>query len=402
MWRSILSNGSSILIALLFAVIVWIVATNEQNPVREGVFPDPVAITFQNRNDGLALSEPSRLAARVHIRAESAIWDTLNASNFQMTADLTGLGAGAHQVALEGKSTDPRIRIISVDPPTVNVDLEEIRQVPVTVRVRVLDEPPLGYEIKTPEVTPNTVMVTGTQALIEQVNDATVEVALRGAKTAVQREASVVLHDALGNLIQNLKVDPPTVKVNIPIEQRVGYKDVAVKAVIAGNVASGYWVSDINVDPATVTLVGAPDALNQVSGFVETEALDVTGAKETMTQRVRLKLPGDVSVLNANDVMLRVAIEPVLSGLTARRQVTVSATCNLPSQVSPDTVEVILSGPLPILQALKPDDVQIVVDTPQCAAGSYQGELRSVNVPDKITVESIVPATAEVNISAKP
>lgn len=398
MLRSLVSNVSSILIALLFAAVVWIVATNEENPVREGLFPDAISISFQNRAPDLTLLEPSRLAARVRIRTESALWDTLNNSSFTMVADLGGLGEGEASVLLTATSTDPRVRVLAVDPPSIQVRLEKIRSVPMVVRIRLLDEPPLGYEIKTTEVTPPTVIVTGPQNEIERVNDATVEVSLRSAKSAVDREASVVLHDAQGNQIQNLKIEPSTVQVHVPIEQRIGYKDAAVKALISGNVASGYWVSDISVDPATVTLVGAPDALNQLGGFVETEALTVADAKENIVQRVRVKLPEGVSVLNANDVMVRVAVEPVLSGLTVQRQVNISDGCNLPSEVSPQIVSVILSGPLPILQALKRDDVQILVDAPRCAVGSYQTELRAVNVPDKIKVESIVPQTAQVNV----
>ena len=398
MLRSFFSNASSILIALVFALVVWVVATNEQNPTREGLFPDAVAIDFANRGDDMTLLDPSRLAARMRIRTQEDVWQNLNSSNFSVKADLGGLDAGEHQVNLIATSADPRVQITGIDPPAVQVRLEKLRQVPTLVRVRVLDEPPLGYETKSPVVEPPIVVVSGPQNKVEQVNDATVEVALRGAKSAVDREANIVLHDAQGNQIQGLTVIPSTVQVHIPVEQRVGYKDAAVKALISGNVASGYWVSDISVDPATVTLVGAPNALNQLGGFVETEALEVTGAKENIVKRVRLKLPEGVSVLNASDVMLRVAVEPVLSGLTVRRPVLISETCNLPSSVSPDTVEVILSGPLPILQTLKNDDVQIVVDAPRCAVGTYQAELRAVNVPDKIKVESIVPATAEVDV----
>jgi YbbR domain-containing protein len=398
MLRSLLSNLSSVLIALVFALVVWVVATNEQNPTREGLFPDAIPISYENRGADLTILDSSRLSARVRVRTQEDVWLNLNSSNFTVKADLGGLDAGEHQVDLTATSADPRVRITAIEPPSVQVRLEKIRQAPMLVRVRVLDEPPLGFEAKTPEVTPPMVTLTGPQSLIEKVNDATVDVALRGAKTAVDREASVVLRDAQGNQVQGLTVTPSTVQVHIPIEQRVGYKDVAVKAVISGNVASGYWISDISVDPATVTLVGAPNTLNQLGGFVETEALDVTGAKDNITKRVRLKLPEGVSVLNANDVMLSVAVEPVLGGLTVRRPVSVSDTCTLPSTVSPDTVEVILSGPLPILQALKPDDVQILVDAPRCVPGTYQADLRAVNVPDKIKVESIVPATAELNV----
>ncbi len=398
MFRSLLSNASSILMALFFAAVVWIVATNEENPLREGLFPDAISIGFEHRGEDLTLLETSRLAARVRIRTAANRWDSLNSSDFRIIADLGGLTEGEYTIALNATSDDPGVRVLGIDPPTVQVRLEKIRSVPMVVRVRVLDDAPLGYEMKAPQVTPPTVMVTGPQNEIERVNDATVEVALRGAKTQVERQASVLLYDAQGAQIQNLKIEPSTVTVAIPIEQRIGYKDAAVKAVMSGNVASGYWVSDISVDPATVTLVGAPDAMSQLGGFVETEALDVNGANENITRRVRLKLPEGVSVLNANDVLLRVAIEPVLGGLTVQRQVSISESCNLPSEVSPETVQVILSGPLPILQTIKRDDVQIVVDAPRCEEGSYQSELRAVNVPDKIKVESIVPATAQVNV----
>lgn len=398
MVRSILSNLASILMALVFALVVWIVATNEENPFREGLFPDAIPIVFQNRGEGLTLLEPSRLAARVRIRTEANRWDRLNGSMFRMIADLGGLGEGEYTIALTATSEDPNVRILAIDPPTVQLRLEKFQTAPFNIRVRVLDEPPLGYEMRTPTVSPPIVSVTGPQNDIERINDATVEVALRGAKAPIERQTSVNLYDAQGNQIQNLKIEPSTVTVNIAIEQRLGYKDAAVKALIVGSPASGYWVSDISVEPATVTLVGAPEALNQLGGFVETEALDVTGAQEDISQRLRLKLPEEVSVLNANDVLLRVAIEPVLSGLTVQRQVRVAETCNLPAQISPEIVQVILSGPLPILQTLQREDVQIVIEPPRCVAGTYQSELRAVNVPDKIRVESIVPATAEINV----
>jgi len=400
MARSLANNASSILIALLFAVIVWIVATNEENPTREGLFPGVIPITFENRGEGLMLLEPSAVTARVRISGAASDWDTLTSSNFQVDADLQGLGSGDITVPLTAKSADPRIRVVAVDPPTVQVRLEKIRNVPMVVRVRILDEAPLGYETKTPEVTPPQVTVTGPQGDVDKVNDATVEVALRGAKTDVDREANVILHDAQGNQIQNLRVDPSTVKVHIPIEQRVGYKDTAVKALIRGNPAPGYWVSDISVDPATVTLVGAPEALNQLGGFVETEPVDVTGAQENIARRVHLTLPNGVSVLNANDVMLRVSIDPVVGGLTVNRPVTISTSCSVSTKVSPLVVQVILSGPLPILQTLKPDDVQIVATVTRCAVGSEQVELHPQNVPAKITVESIVPATTEVDVQS--
>lgn len=400
--RSILAQLSSVAIAVLFAVIVWVVATNEQNPTREALFQDAVPIAYLNQAAGLTLLDKSADAVHVRLRAPESSWQNLTAANFEAVADMTHVSRGNNQIPVVVNSTDPRVKIISVDPSTVTVHLEEIKQVPVEVRVRVLDEPPLGYEIKSPVVTPLTVTITGPRGDIEQVNDATVDVALRGAKSPIERDATVVLHDAQGKQIQNLKIEPATVAVEVPVEQRVGYKDVAVKASIRGTVPSGYWVSDINVDPATLTLVGAPEALDKVEGFVEAEPVTITGARSDVSKRVELTLPAGVSLLAPTDIIVRVSVEPVLGGLTLQRNVTLSDVgCSLISTVAPDNVQVILSGPLPILQALKPDDVQIVADLARCAPGTYQSDLRAVNVPDALKVESIVPNSAEINLKEK-
>lgn len=402
--RSLLTQLSSLVISLFLAVFVWAVATNEENPTREAIFPDPIPIQFLNRAQGLLLYHESAETVHVRVRAPEASWQNLRLDSFQANVDLQRLGNGVEQVAVNVQSVDPQVVVVAVDPPAVSVQLEKIKQVKIDVRVRVLDDAPIGYEIKTPEVTPSQITIVGPQVLVDQVNDATTDIALRGAKASLDRDVAVAVHDALGNPIQGLTITPATVTVHIPVEQRVGYKDVAIRAVLKGSVSSGYWVSNIGVDPPTVTLVGAAEALDKIPGFVETQPVVITGAREDVPKRVGLNLPSGVSVLNVTDVAVEVSVEPVLGGITVRRPVAVSLLnirCELPVAVSPDTVEVILSGPLPILQALTGDDVQIVVDVTGCTPGSFQTTPRVINVPDSLKVESIVPNTVEVTIKPR-
>ncbi len=403
-FRSLFTQLSSLVISLFLAVFVWAVATNEENPTREATFPDPIPIQFLNRPQGLLLYQKKAETVRVRVRAPEASWQNLRVDSFQANVDLQGLGSGVQQVPVTVQSVDPQVVVVAVDPPAISIQLEKIKQVKMDVRVRVLDDAPIGYEFKTPAATPSQVAIVGPQVLVDQVNDATADVALRGVKTSVDREVAVGVHDALGNPIQGLTLNPATVMVHIPVEQRVGYKDVAVRAVLKGSVSSGYWVSNIGVDPPTVTLVGTADALDKIPGFVETLPVVITGAREDVPKRVALNLPSGVSVLNVTDVAVQVSVEPVLGGITVRRPVAVSLSnirCELPVAVSPDTVEVILSGPLPILQALTGDDVQIVADVTGCTAGSFQTTPRVINVPDSLKVESIVPNTVEVTIKPR-
>jgi len=65
--------------------------------------------------------------------------------------------------------------------------------------------------------------------------------------------------------------------------------------------------------------------------------------------------------------------------------------------VSPETVEVILSGPLPLLEALEDNDVRVVLDLFELPGGTHQIEPQIV-VPEGVTAQSINPATVQVEI----
>jgi len=399
-FRTLLSQWSSIVISLFLAVFVWGVATNEENPSREANFQDPVPIQLVNRGEGLTVLDKSSDTVQVRIRAPEASWQNLTAENFRAVADLQGLGPGLQPATVNVTSKDPQVTIVASDPLTITVHLDAMKQMTMEVHVRVLDDAPVGYEFKNATANPAHITMTGPQSVLEQVNDATADVALRGAKTSIDRQVTIALHDAQGNPIQNVTVTPSTVSVHVDVAQRVGYKEVAIKAVVKGSVSPGYWISNINVDPPTVTLVGAGEALDKIPGFVEAQAVLVTGARDDVSKQVGLSLPQGVTALSVGNVDVRVSVEPVLGGITILRPVTVSELrCDLPATVSPDTVEVILSGPLPILQALTADDVQIIADVNGCASNGFQVTPRVVNYPDSLKVESIVPNTVEVNIS---
>jgi YbbR domain-containing protein len=70
--------------------------------------------------------------------------------------------------------------------------------------------------------------------------------------------------------------------------------------------------------------------------------------------------------------------------------------------VSPTTVDVILSGPVPILNTLGPTDVRVVVDLTGYDVGTYQF-IPNVNIlPDRVTKVSMLPSTVEVTITIAP
>jgi YbbR domain-containing protein len=397
--RSIFSHFTSLVMALLFAVIIWGVATVEENPSREGYFFDTLPIEIVNRPSDLVVLQPSVPRVRVKLRAPQASSDQLQPSSFRVTADLTRLDVGVHKVAIKVQVTDPLVIVTAVEPSEVSIRLERVKTRTLDVRSDVLDAAPLGYTFRPPTLNPTQVTVIGPETLVDQVVEAAADLYLRGAKMPIEREVPVQLRDTQGNILSGLTISPTVALVKVQVEQRVGYKDVSIKTMLKGAPAPGYWVSNIVVNPSTVTIVGNPDILSKIPGFVETVPVDVSNATAEINKRAALSLPEGVSVLNNEGATVQVSITPLLGGQTVRRKISLQGLKRgQTATVSPDSVEVILSGPLPNLQNLAADDVQVIVDAAGLAAGVYQLKPRVPVVPSALRVQNIVPDTVHVGV----
>ena len=86
--------------------------------------------------------------------------------------------------------------------------------------------------------------------------------------------------------------------------------------------------------------------------------------------------------------------------MTVRRPVEIQGLApGLTATVAPEEVEVILNGPLPVLEELRPEDVRVLVDLFGLNAGRYSLEPQVVVTPQGVVVGAVLPATVQVEIS---
>jgi hypothetical protein len=99
-------------------------------------------------------------------------------------------------------------------------------------------------------------------------------------------------------------------------------------------------------------------------------------------------------------VLLSATVTPIQSGTTLRQEPVVQGLGpGLSSSVSIDEVEVILSGPQPMLESLEPDDMFVILDLSGLLPGSHVVR-PTVVLPPGIRREGILPETVEVVITA--
>ena len=161
-------------------------------------------------------------------------------------------------------------------------------------------------------------------------------------------------------------------------------------------------MTDISVFPPVVTVfAGDPQLVNSLPGVLETLVLDLQNAKENINSRVGLNLPEGVSIVGEQTVLIQAGVSPIESSVTlaGEKVEIIGLGKGLSAQVSPETVDVILSGPLPILDTLNRQDVRVTVDLTGLNLGTHQIIPKVEVLIADVFVESILPNTIEVVIT---
>ncbi len=408
MIRSLLDNLGSAVLALLLAVMVWVLAITEGNPVQAKPFPsEGVSIQVLGVPEGLTLFEPVIQRASIILRAPSTTWDTLTSNDVVVFVDLNGLQPGIHDVPVQvrcARCPQERASIVRIDPARITVRLEELMERTLSVQVDVLDRPPQGYTLEsTPSAEPALVRVSGPRSQVEQVARVEAPLLLENAKTEVVRPVAVFGRDAKGRPVEKVEIAPSLVTVRAAVGELRGYKEVSVKANYRGSPAAGYYMSNISVTPSTLTVFGMSVLSDKAPGILETEPVEITGATATIERRVAVLLPEGVTVLGGDpNVLVRIEISAQQGGGSLVIEPTVRGVdAGLVATVTPKSVQVILSGPLPVLQDLKPADVPLVVDMGGRGPGTYK-IVPTVVAPPMLKVESLVPDAVEVVLTLAP
>jgi len=398
----IVSNSPLMALALILAALAWVVAVEEEDPTLEERYPQAIPVVLSEPPEGMIIVGEFEESVQFTVRAPESVWRSLRVEDFTAAVDLASLGAGVHQIPVQWTLNKHPSRVVLVEPEYITLELEPEAERSVPVRVEVQGEPTLGYIVQTPVVTPHQVTVSGPSTHVSQVVEAVARVSVEDASADVEGRFRLLLQDGAGQTVPYVTSALERVNVRIPIELSVYYRPLVVKVVLKGQFASGYRITEISVEPPSVTVFGVPSVIAALPGFIETEPIDLEGAQSDVIVRPALNVPPNVSVIIDEQPVVRVSIEPIQSSMTVAITPTIQGLDPAyTATVSPETVEVILSGPMPLLETLEADDVRIVLDLFDLLPETHQIEPQIV-VPEGTTAQSINPATVQVEISVAP
>jgi YbbR domain-containing protein len=404
--RWLAKNFGTLLTAFILAVIVWVSAVIASDPNDTHILERSVQIEIIGQDPSLQIMGDVPRNITMVLRAPTSVWTTLNNDPQTVRAwvDLSNLGPGVHDVAVQVQITPHLVRLISQDPEQLSITLDTIITQVFPVNLIIQGDPPVGYQAQTPQLNPSEVTVTGPQSLVSIVKEVRLTMDITNANQTLVRDESPLILDGEGRVINGLTVTPDTISITQPITLLGGYRYVIVRALSVGQVASGYRLTNIFASPVGVVVFSSnPQLVNNLPGYVETQPIDLTGKEDDFETLVDLNLPTGISVVGDPKVLVQVSVAAIESSLAISLPVEVIGLApGLAASSSPAIVDIILSGPVPLLNTLGPTDVRVVVDLSGYDVGTYQFNPVVNILPQRVQKISMLPSTVEITITIAP
>lgn len=399
--RSFLSNIFTFLVSLVLAFLIWIVAVQANDPIRQEILP--VSVQFVGQPPDSVLVEPTSLTVQVRFEGPLSQLTDVTSKDFTAVVDLSNVSLGTPTtVPIEVQSKKTGLTILFTAPDTVDVTIEKLVSVDIPVVLDIRGSVASGHTQGEALIDPQAITVSGTESQVNSLDSARVTVFLNNVKETKVETLQPIFYDRLGRVtsVSNLILSTNQVTVTIPVSESAGFAEKTIVPNIVGTPADGYRLLSVQVNPETVLIQGRQTQLNLLSR-VQTEPIDITGLAEPTQFQVSLELPEGITRDSLEPIVVDVDIAPILTTAIYSRAVVVQGLDeNFEATIVPKEVRVVLYGPELVLNTLADEEIQVTIDLFGLDSGVYT-VAPVVTVPDRgIEIRTIDPPL--INVSMTP
>ena len=394
-------NLTSLILSLLLAIVIWTSAVTSANPNIETELTIPLEV-IQPATD-IAIVDPLPETVTIKILAPESIILQLEEDNL-ITADinLTDIEAGTYRFPVKVNIPDQikPIRILEQTPKQLELKVSNLISKSLSISIQIEGEPVIGYKTGRLEWDQVRATVTGQETKVNQIATVVGILDISDARETISTDLKLKAQDENGVPVDAVTVEPDIVHVNQVISLQGGYRNVAVNVTTVGIVEPGYRFTSITPAPPTVMVFSEdPQLVEQLPGYVNTSALDLTGVDGYLETILELDLPNGVSVVGDPTVLVQVNITALETNMSISREVEIIGLLpGLSAEASPIQVSVRVSGPVPILENLILRDIRVVVDLSNLDVGTHTVSPTVEILPADVIWEDISPTTVEIVI----
>lgn len=390
-------NLIRLIISVVLAFILWGWINTLEDPRRGRTF-DNLTVTSQGLASDLVLTT-TLPSSSVHVEGPQSAVLPLSPSRIVPAVNLSAIDSpGLYTLPIEIVPIDD-LWEVAVTPAEVQVTIERRVSITMPLQTEIAGEIGSNRQINDIRASVTQVTVVGSETAVGRVASVGLPITVGSQTRTFTENFQPIARDSQGLPVTEVTIDPGTVSVTVDISQRG--KEVAVVPQYVGVPAAGFRVTSQVTNPLTVVIDGPAEWLEEVVA-VQTEAIDITGATESIRQTVAIiDLPPGAQVITPSDGQVTVQISIVADGVRQEfpgLEVEATNTNGLTVQIEPNEVDITLFGPASSLAQLTSGDIDVQVDVSGLGPGVYQLSPQ-VTLPQGLTWVASDPAVVTVTIT---
>lgn len=317
---NITTNLGLKIIAFIFAVFLWFIVVNLDNPVGSSTFRDiPVQILNEDiiKSAGEVYQVEGDQTVTVVVYATREVRQKLTSDNIVATADIKQIDSTGRLVPIEVSISGFSGENITAEAVPRNLTIQREKSgkkvLPLTVDtdgIGLAD----GYMLGDATVKPDQVTITGAESVLAQVDRAVAQTGdVDGISEDTVLSANLVLYDANGNELNQSQIENNLGKNGLSVSVEVlRVKSIPVVFDVTGAPAEGYKYTGCTSTPESVQVCGKSEDIDKMSEIdVPASLIDISGASESVEMTVDIKpyLLEEVELVDENSANVTVTVK---------------------------------------------------------------------------------------------
>tara|TARA_B100000029_G_scaffold516760_1_gene633794 strand:- start:9131 stop:10348 length:1218 start_codon:yes stop_codon:yes gene_type:complete len=215
------------------------------------------------------------------------------------------------------------------------------QDIPVEVYKR--GEAPNGVQIVDWQLEPKSVKVSGSVDLMNTLNMVEVELNLGTIVESENKNLKPLARDENGRLIRGLTFYPDEIRVEVVAQTVRDKRVVSISPDLIGELESGFFISSIAIDPATIIIEGPVKIIRNLTS-VKTNPISLEGKNETFELMIDVFSPSETTS-NPKKVNVAVEVSQIISDLEISSLIPIKVIGG-GYTANPSSINLVIRGPV--------------------------------------------------------
>lgn len=386
---------------LVAAVVLWMYVRSSEDPVITSILKYvPVEILNADTlsEKGLVLMDNQDFYINLSVKAAASIVSDLDKNkDFKLVVDLQGytFQPGENKVKVMVKESPTGVTIANADALYMKIDVDNLVEKSINIVTEVSGKVKEGYYSSDPVISPNNIIISGPEKIVNQVAKGVVQLNLNGASDDISKNLKIKLVNEDDREITGVTLNQEYVQVNVDINKG---KMIKVNTRTTGSSPNNIFIESISTNPVEVEVAGDSNLIDGLS-YVNTEEIDLSRITDSTTLDVNLVIPEGVKIINdLKSVKVKVVVTKYKEKVFTLPLNYINLGEGLILEESNSTIDITVVGTEKNINELTADSFKANVDLAGVTEGSHELDVQVTGTSDAIQLKNKKPEKVTIMV----